>query len=130
MKEGNLINDNSLKPTNESRHRNRLDYYKTIFCFKYLTSDGELVKRAPFLLKTLDISYSGVGLESNARLEINNILVFNLEYNGVIREFKVQLQWCKLLLSSETQSNYKFGASFIELTYDDILFLNELLTHL
>lgn len=130
MKEGNLINDKSLKSTNESRHRDRLDYYKTIFCFKYLTSDGELVKRAPFLLNTLDISYSGVGLESNARLEINNILVFNLEYNGVIREFKVQLQWCKLLLSGNTDANYKFGGRFIELIYDDILFLNELLTHL
>lgn len=129
MKGGNLIN-NSIEQTTESRHRNRLEYFKNIFCFKYLTSEGELVTRAPFLLSLHDISYGGIGLDSNAKLEIDHILVFNLEYKGIIREFKAQIKWCKLLLSSDRNANYRFGASFLDLTYDDILFMNEILTHL
>lgn len=108
---------------NEKRIRKRIDFDYSVLCFHMQDSEGNDNPSFVTKVKVVDISYSGVGIESPAKFNVGDSLKINimfrssnlLEYTGVVR-------WCAL-----DKGNYKSGLEFTELTRDHIYLLNDII---
>jgi len=53
-----------------------------------------------------------------------------MEHKNKIREFKVEVKWCKYSLGKKNPARYKVGTQFKNLVYEDIIFLNSLINNI
>ena len=102
------------------RHRERFEFKNNILCFKCKQKDQILTTKVPFLFNIIDISYGGLGISCNQRLNIESILTFNFKSQFDLRELNVEVKWCKFV-----NGKYRCGVHFVDLTYDDVIFLNQ-----
>ncbi len=110
--------------SNEKRQRERINYVYSVMCFKKI--DGSTKEERTFVsrIELFDISYGGIGVLSDKKVGIGNILVFNLVVNETVRlEFKAEAKWEKY-----EQGVYKVGMQFIELSKENIMLLHDVLT--
>jgi hypothetical protein len=107
----------------EKRIRTRVDYRNQILCYKHIVpgKEGNPDPR-PIRIFIQDISYSGIGIECNKDLGMGDVLFFNLETGGVIKEMMMEVKWCKY-----RDGVYIAGLQFINLTKESVLFLDDLI---
>lgn len=108
----------------DNRRRERKSYSKHILCFKCEDTEGTRIK-VPFLFQVHDISYSGMKISMAQMLHPGAILHFRMEVQESIREFQVEVVWCK-------HNGYEFvsGVKFPGVTKEDIIFLFSLIKDL
>ena len=108
----------------EQRARERKEYHKHILCFKAEDTETTHVK-VPFLFQVHDISYSGMKISMGQMLHPGTKLHFRMEVSESIREFNVEVVWCR-------HNGYEFvsGVRFPGVTKEDIVFLYTLIKDL
>lgn len=107
----------------EQRRRQRLDFEERILCYKHIvTSINIRPDPTPIRIHIKDISYSGLGVACNRDLGIGDYLLFNLNSNGVSKEYMLEVKWCKY-----KGATYEAGLQFTSLTRDMIIFLDSII---
>lgn len=105
------------------RTRERIDYKNQILCYKHIiTSRDAKPEPGPIRISIEDISYSGIGIFCNRDLGIGDFLIFNLESGGVIKEFMMEVKWCKYV-----EGGHEAGLQFMNLTKEAVYFLDGLI---
>lgn len=112
------------------RRRERFEYEHKVLCFKHIKVDDRHLTKVPIPFTIYDISYSGLGISSKQRIDPNTTLIFNMTFDGIIRELKADVMWCNYRFLQHSSHRYKCGLEFKELTYDDILFLHRIIKNL
>lgn len=106
-----------------NRKRLRVDYKDRVLCYKHIITSANIKPDpAPIRILIKDISYSGLGIICNRDLGRGDYLIFNLESHGIVKEFMVEVRWCKY-----SDGLYESGLQFTNLTKDMILFLDSLI---
>ncbi len=107
----------------EQRKRQRIDFQDYILCYKHIVTNSNVKPdNGPIRIQIKDISYSGMGIACNRDLGMGDFLLFNLRDKGEVKEFMVEVKWCKY-----TGGGYEAGLHFMNLTKDMILFLDVLI---
>jgi len=104
----------------EKRRRKRHRYKNSVLCYKIIAENKNDI--APFRIVLDDISYSGVGITTQKKLAEGIVLEFNLSNKLDIRRMKFKIKWEK-----PCDEGYKYGLEFLELTANDIYFINEII---
>lgn len=106
----------------ENRIRDRHVFDKHILCYRY---DSETPIKVPFVFEINDISYSGLGIQTNVFLKPDSILYFRMDINNIQHEFKVKVVWCKY-----NGIAYLSGVTFLDVRKEEIIFLHEIIKRL
>ena len=105
----------------DKRNRSRIEFENRVLCYKHInTTTNAKPNPAPIRILIKDISYSGIGITCNRDLGIGDYLLFNLETNGVTKEFMMEVKWCRY-----ADGGYVAGLQFINLTKEMVLFLDD-----
>lgn len=109
------------------RSRERVDYKNQILCYKHIITTRNIKPDpGPIRIFIKDISYSGLGIICNRDLGIGDFLIFNLDDAGEVKEFMMEVKWCKY-----SDGEYEAGLQFMNLTKDAVYFLDHLIkTHI
>lgn len=108
---------------NENRIRSRSEFDYSVLSFRSYDKMGNL--KPSFLTKVnvADISYSGIGILSDVKLEIGELLVINICYKGSdVLEYKGEIKWCDY-----QENQYHSGLAFMELTREHIELLDRII---
>ena len=116
---------NEVNQGEENRRRERFELKYNILCFKCCDPVNSVATIIPFLFHIVDISYGGLGISSEHRLHSDSILTFNMKNKFGLRELNVEVKWCKFV-----DGVYRSGVHFINLTYEDIIFIDEIVKYL
>ncbi len=120
-----LAGDEFMEARNESedyRKRKRFEIEQNILCYKHIkTKTDKMPSRAPFKIKILNVSYSGVKLRTKRELHMGDVLIFNLQSGNRVKQFMLEVVWSKY------DGEFFAGLRFINLTKDMIMFLNEMI---
>jgi c-di-GMP-binding flagellar brake protein YcgR len=106
--------------SSEKRRRKRYRYENSILCYKIVAENKNDI--APFRIVLDDISYSGMGITTQKKLAEGSMLEFNLNNRFDIRRMKFRVKWEK-----HCDDGYKYGLEFLELTANDIYFINDII---
>ncbi len=113
---------NSEVKFKEYRKQKRFDIEKNILCYKHIIMrKDKRSSKAPFKIKILNLSYSGIKVRTERELNIGDILIFNLDNGSNVQQFMLEVVWAKY------DGDFVSGLKFINLTRDMILFLNSLI---
>ncbi len=113
---------NSEEKYKEYRKQKRFGIEKNILCYKHIIMrKDKKSSKAPFKIKILNLSYSGLKIRTERELNIGDILIFNLADNSRVQQFMMEVVWSKY------DGDFVAGLKFINLTRDMILFLNNLI---
>lgn len=117
-----IVENGTNEVMDESRRRDRYEFDKNILVLRCKDVSKSARTKLPFLLTINDISYSGIGMTCQQRLVNGTILIFNLISKMGVREVNLEVMWCKF-----SDLEFKCGLKFINLTYDDVLFIDEII---
>ncbi len=107
----------------DNRKRQRFDIKYSVLCFQCKNYEGsEKVSDLPIRVEVKDISFGGLGISVNRKVEIGDRFVINLINGQEKMAFTVEVRWCKHGLD-----HYKAGCLFADLTKDKIMFLDALI---
>ena len=105
------------------RKRARVTFKDRVLCYKHIITSANIKPDpSPINIFIQDLSYSGLGIICNRDLGRGDFLLFNLENNGIVKEFMLEVRWCKYL-----DGRYEAGLRFTNLTKDMILFLDSVI---
>ena len=109
--------------SDNKRRRNRIGFNDRILCYKHIiTTCNVKPDPAPIRIEIKDISYSGIGMVCNRDLGTGDFLIFNLETNGMTKEFMMEVRWCKY-----ADGKYEAGLQSTSLTKEMLLFLDSVI---
>ena len=108
----------------EKRVRDRITYKKELLCYSHIAVEKEKRNdlKLPIILMVFDISYTGIGVYSSIELKRGDVLIFNLENKGEKIEVKTKVMW-----SHYRPGEHKSGLAILNLTRDNIVFLNNII---
>lgn len=107
----------------DKRIRNRFEYNDRVLCYKHIiTSLNIKPDPSPIRIQIKDISYSGLGITCNRDLAKGDYLMFNLDSNGITKEFMLEVKWCKY-----AGGYYEAGLQFAGLTKEMVIFVDSLI---
>lgn len=107
----------------DHRKRKRFEYHDYVLCYKHIVRHRDApLNPAPIRLQIKDISYGGMRVECNRDLSRGDLLIFNLESNGVLKEYMMEVRWCKYM-----GGDHEAGLQFTNLTRESILFLDDVI---
>lgn len=107
----------------ELRQRKRLKYSYSVMCFKKIDARTLEEKVSVLKITIVDISYGGIGITCDKKLELGDILIFNMVVQDLHRlEFNAQVKWQKY-----EQGSYKVGLEFVELSKEKVLLLHDII---
>lgn len=109
----------------EARGRDRFEFKNNILCFRCIDKKDSVKTKIPFLFSITDISYSGLGISCQYKLHENSVLTFNLKDKMESKELNVEVRWSKY-----DNGQYRSGVRFLDLTYEDVIFINEIVKKL
>jgi hypothetical protein len=104
-----------------NRKRKRHAYKHNVLCFKKSSSEYA-IELTSMRISILNISYSGVGIIANQKLEVGDILIFNLSNKGETKELNFEVRWCYY-----HNQEYKAGLMFVNITKEDIYFIDQII---
>lgn len=114
----------------ESRNYSRFDFTTSILCFKYSINNQMNTECVPFLFHLKDLSYTGIGLTCDLKLEANSVLSFNLQHRDTLRTMDVEVMWSKYHINQHSYGRFITGARFKHSSSQDILFIHDILQSL
>lgn len=107
----------------EQRVKSRINYQKSILCFKHIIINRNVKSEAmPIEIEITNISYSGLGVICNRDLGIGDFLIFDIVGNEMTKEVMVEVKWCRY-----SGDSYEAGFRFINLVESTVIFINDLI---
>lgn len=110
------------KNTDEMRVRTRFEIANNILCFKIHEPTGKLATKIPVLINIVDISYGGLGIITKQKLNIGSVLSFNVKYKFELFELSIKIKWSKYI-----DNLYKSGGGYVNLKYEDLIFIDKII---
>lgn len=108
---------------NNNRKRERVNFKYSVMSFKCMkNTDEKKICDKPLFLEVSDISYSGIGMSVNQKMEVGNHIMINLSDGMDKLEYDLIVRWCK-----GTVGRYKVGCEFVDLTKEKVYLLHRII---
>lgn len=109
----------------DKRYRKRHHFDQSILCFNYIEEASFETRFTALRIIVKDISYGGIGAVCDKKLEVGDILVFNMTTPTSKREIMAQVKW-----RAFNQKMFNVGLEFYQLKRDDLMLIHEIIVRL